>query len=131
MKDIEQISMFGFVDEYETEQLPPEKRKKGVKAWTIEAMPGAVNSWEEPIRYWLVWPRRIIFERDSEWDDHYQCWDTFGHSLGGRYFGFYGGHGKMPVFRKRPSWQDCCAYVRKQKEFQSWMRIDYYDKRPE
>lgn len=131
MKDCEQITMFGFVDEYETEQLPPEERKKDVKAWAIEAGP-ITNSWrhDAPVLYWRVRPRRIVFERDSRWDPHYQSWDTFGHSLGGRYFGFYGGHGKMPVFRKEPSWQDCCVYVRKQRGYLPGTEIRNWEDRP-
>lgn len=129
MKGCEQITMFGFVDEYETEQLPPEERKKDVKAWVIEAGPVA-KGWGPDIAYWRAHPRRIIFERDAKWDDRYRKWDTFGHSLGGQYFGFYGGHGKMAVFRTRPTWQDCCVYVRKQREYLPGTEIRDWEYRP-
>lgn len=112
----EQLSMTAMLDGYETALLPPEERKKDVKGWTVEAFP-ITNSFKAnaPILYWVVRPRRIVFERDSKWDERYKCWDTFGHSLDGRYMGFYGGHGSMVVFSTKPSHADCFLFVRKEK----------------
>lgn len=112
----EQISMTALLDAYETEQIPPAERKKDVKGWIVEAA-AITNSWRDdaPVQYWICYPRRIIFEKDSRWDKHYQKWDTFGHSLGGRYMGFYGGHGSMVVFRTKPSHADCFLFVRREK----------------
>lgn len=128
MMDAEQVSMFTLVEEYETPQLPPEERKKDVKAWTIEAY-GVKNSIldDAPILFWITQPRRIIFERDSRWDSHYQRWDTFGHSLGGNYWGWYGGHGKMLVFRRKPSIGDCLLYARQQRDYVSGTEIRYQE----
>lgn len=126
MMDAEQISMFALVEQYETEQLPPAERKKDVKAWTIQVQ-GITNSFRQdaPILYCIVRPVRIIFERDSRWDSHYQKWDTFGHSLGGRYWGWYGGHGRMTVFRRKPTHGDCFLYARQWKEYVPGTEIRY------
>lgn len=122
--DAEQVSMFTLVEEYETEQIPPKERKKDVKGWTIEAFPvGELGT--DRIRYWVVRPRRLIFERDSEWDSHYQCWDTFGHGIGGDYWGWYGGHGKMPVFIAKPSHGDCFLYVKRRRDYVPGQEIRY------
>lgn len=125
MKDAEQVSMFTLVEQYETPQLPPEERKKDVKAWTIEAFAMAKGWDTDEIAYWVVRPRRIVFIRDSRWDSHYQCWDTFGDSLGGNYWGWYGGHGSMPVFIKKPSHWDCFLFVKRKREYRPGQEIRY------
>ena len=123
--DAEQVSMFTLVEQYETPQLPPEERKKDVKAWTIEAFAMAKGWDTDEIAYWVVRPRRIVFIRDSRWDSHYQCWDTFGDSLGGNYWGWYGGHGSMPVFIKKPSHGDCFLFVKRKREYRPGQEIRY------
>ena len=125
MMDAEQVSMFTLVEEYETEQIPPEQRKEGVKAWTIEAFAMAKGMDTDEIAFWVVRPRRIVFIRDSRWDSHYQCWDTFGDSLGGNYWGWYGGHGSMPVFIKKPSHGDCFLFVKRKREYRPGQEIRY------
>ena len=125
MMEAEQVSMFTLVEEYETEQIPPEERKKDVKAWTIEAFAMAKGMDTDEIAFWVVRPRRIVFERDSRWDSRYQKWDTFGHGIGGDYWGFYGGHGSMPVFIKKPSHGDCFLFVKRKREYRPGQEIRY------
>lgn len=125
MKDAEQVSMFTLVEEYETEQIPPEQRKEGVKAWTIEAYAMAKGWNTDEIAYWVVRPRRIVFERDSKWDSRYQKWSTFGHVTEGPYWGWYGGHGNMETFRTKPSHGDCFLFVKRKREYRPGQEIRY------
>ena len=109
MMDAEQVSMFTMVEEYETEQIPPEERKEGVKAWTIEAFAMAKGWNTDEIAYWVV----------------YQKWSTFGHVTEGQYWGWYGGHGNMETFRTKPSHGDCFLFVKRKREYRPGQEIRY------
>ncbi len=124
-KGSEQISMFALLEEYETPLLPVEQRNKGVKAWVIEAA-GIKNSLEDeaPILFWVVRPRKVMFTNDARRDPRaYSGWFTAAESVGGQYFGWYGGRQHEPIFTRMPSMADMEKYVREQRNYKSGVEI--------
>ena len=121
----EQVTMFALLDGYETPQLAVKFRNQGVKAWIIEAA-GIKNSLEDdaPILFWVVRPRKVMFTNNARRDPRtYSGWFTSAESVGGQYFGWYGGLGHEPVFEERPTFADMEKYVKQRKEYREGMEI--------
>lgn len=121
----EQVSMFALLDEYETPRLPVKFRNQGVKAWVIEAA-GIKNSLKDdaPILFWCVRARRVEFIENAKPDKRaYSGWFTAAESVGGQYFGWYGGLGREPVFEERPTFADMEKYVKQRKEYREGTEI--------
>lgn len=105
----QQISMFQMLDEYETQQIPPDKQKKGMKGWIIEISGiflkenGYKDDWTG------VETRPIIFDEDTRKDrDGFTCQQA--HTIKGPHQGWLAR--PQMIFIERPSWADCLKYGR-------------------
>ena len=105
-----QISIFELLGDTSTPEIPLEEQKKGRRGWiiSISAILLRENGFKEDAV--CVRTEPIRFDEDSRKDKHGR-WSQFASSTHGPSHGWYGP--VYTVYAKRPTWDECVAFVRK------------------
>lgn len=109
MAEVMQMSIFDMLGHQETPEIPFDQQKKGRKGWIIEitAVLLRENGYKEDVT--CVCTRPVIFEADSWKRDGRRCQHF--HTTRGPIYGSIGGWHK--IYAKRPTWEECVEYARK------------------
>ena len=117
---MEQLSIWSMLDEYEIPLMPPEQQKKGAVGWVIEFSGlflrenGYKSDWHG------ICTRPVVFERDT--NDRGQM----AHCIKGTHMGWCGQ--VKQIFSRRPTWNDCLLYARKNARKDDPTDVRYYDR---
>ena len=105
---IQQLSMFDLIG---TPEIPFEQQKKGRKGWIIEISAVLLRENGYQADMVCVCTRPVIFRENSWVRDGMKCqgFDT----IHGPASGSYGGW--RTVYAKRPTWEECQEYARKER----------------
>lgn len=117
---MEQMSIWSFLDSYETPLIPYEQQKKGTRGWIIECSGLFLRENGFKKDQYGVCTRPIVFESDTKPDGSQHA-----HTLKGPFHGWWGGN--KEVFERRPSWSDCLLHAKKNRAKDEPEDVIFYD----